>query len=185
MAEHDWEALYGALETATEQHSRAELVALLRDLIRTYVIERGLPTGAPSAATPDLTTLDFPRLVGWLKRNLSLPELARFEVDGDRVIVDADGPRVISGGPTARPTAGWPASGGAPGPRVEERSTDAWPMSAAGAAARPGAPRPAAPRPAASPAQPAPAPSAAPADDGGNEGPARTLSPGFRGLEFD
>ncbi|MEZ4463238.1 MAG: hypothetical protein R3F43_01640 [bacterium] len=56
MAGHDWEALHGALGQATAEHSREELVLLLRDLIREYVIERGLPTGTPGqAATPDLT----------------------------------------------------------------------------------------------------------------------------------
>ena len=54
MPPHDWEALYCELEGATRGHSRDELVALLRDLIREYVIERGLPTGSPAQATgPD------------------------------------------------------------------------------------------------------------------------------------
>ncbi|MCA9527765.1 MAG: hypothetical protein KC549_15875, partial [Myxococcales bacterium] len=94
MAGHDWEALHGALGQATTDWSREELVVLLRDLIREYVIERGLPTGTPGqAAAPDLTRFDFPGLIQWLKDHLSLPELALFQVDGRRVIVDADGPR--------------------------------------------------------------------------------------------
>ena len=41
----DWEKLHGELSQATGAWSREELVGLLRDLIREYVIERGLPTG--------------------------------------------------------------------------------------------------------------------------------------------
>lgn len=102
----DWEALYEELDRATQAWTRDELVSLLRDLIREYVLERGLPTGTPEqAATPDLAQMDFPRLVTWLKRNLELAELDLFSVEGQRVIVDADGPRVLSAGRAQPPPA--------------------------------------------------------------------------------
>lgn len=154
---HDWEALYARLDTATESWSRPELVALLRDLVREYVIERGLPTGTPAqAATPDLSAMDFPQLVLWLKRTLRLPELNQFTVDGRRVIVDIDGPRVIR------------ATGTAPASRPAEP-----PPVAPGAA-------PSAAAQAAPPPEPPPPPAAQePAPD------ARPLSNRFKRLEFD
>lgn len=165
MADHDWAALYGQLEAATADYDRAELVELLRDLIRDLVID-ALPTGAPTAASPDLSGMDFARLIGWLKRNLSVPELALFEVDGDRVIVEADGPRVLSTGRDApRPTAGWPAAAPPPAPR----GTDAFPAAAPAA-------------PAASPVQQA---QTARRQEDDAKKAAEKLSPGFRGLEFD
>ena len=96
MAGHDWEALYTRLQTATGGWSRDELVELLRDIIREYVIERGLPTGTPAqVASVDLTTLDFAALINHLKRALALPELDLFHVEGRRVLVDADGLREL------------------------------------------------------------------------------------------
>ena len=66
MADSPWETLYAELETATGDYDRAALIGLLRDLIREYVIERGLPTGAPTATTPDLSSLDFPDILSLL-----------------------------------------------------------------------------------------------------------------------
>lgn len=159
MPPHDWEALHGQLEQATGSWSRDELVGLLRDLIREYVIERGLPTGtAAQAAAPDLSAMDFPAVITWLKRASSLPEMDLFQVDGRRVLVDADGPRELS----------------------LERATELRPRPAA--AQRAPRPAPAATptpsRPAPAPAQPAPAPK-------GGDASNRSLKKGFRGLEFD
>lgn len=109
MPPHDWEALYRELETATRGHSREELVGLLRDLIREYVIERGLPTGAPAQATgPDLAGMDFPTLINHLKRTSNLPEWQLFSVDGRRVIVDLDGPREVRAAARPAPSAATP-----------------------------------------------------------------------------
>ena len=152
---HDWEALYAQLEQATGSWDREELVGLLRDLIREYVIERGLPTGtAAQAAAPDLSAMDFPGVITWLKRASSLPEMELFQVDGRRVLVDADGPRELS----------------------LERATELRPRPAAA----PRAPRKAkaaAARPKPAAAQPEPEDSSAASN--------RSLSKGFRGLEFD
>lgn len=164
MADTPWETLYEELETATAEYERGELVGLLRDLIREYVIERGLPTGAPTATTPDLSSLDFPRLITWLKRNLAVPELGLFEVDGDRVIVQADGPRVLGATPTEMP----------PPPPPTRREAERPP------ATRPA--RPAALRPGTAEQRPQSATRRAQAEA---EKAAEKLSPGFRGLEFD
>ena len=160
MSKHDWEALYDQLETATSEWSRPELITLLRDLIREYVIERGLPTGTPEQAAGvdhgvDLATLDFAALIGHLKRTLQLPELDLFQIEGRRVIVDAEGPREL----VAQVTAVNPA------PTVRR------PTPAASPHATPG--RPAADPPVAPPA---------PADSSGN---GRPVSRRFRKLEFD
>lgn len=163
MADTPWETLYAELDTATAEYERAELVGLLRDLIREYVIERGLPTGAPTATTPDLSSLDFPRLITWLKRNLSLPELGLFEVDGDRVIVQADGPRVLGADRPAMP----------PPPRAPQRNPS---PAASTTPARPAA---------ISPQREAPRPSATRQAQQEAAKAAEKLSPGFRGLEFD
>lgn len=167
MPGHDWEALYGQLERATKAWTRDELVGLLRDLIREYVIERGLPTGsAAQAATPDLATLDFPGLITWLKRASSVPELDLFQVDGRRVIVDADGPRELS----------------------LARATETRPRPAPRSARRPAPPPQRAPRADTLPARPqVPTRASEPPADQGDESkqPQRALSKGFRGLEFD
>ena len=156
MPGHDWEALYGQLEQATGSWSREELVGLLRDLIREYVIERGLPTGtAAQAASPDVSAMDFPGLITWLKRASSLPEMELFQIDGRRVIVDAGGPRELS----------------------LEQATELRP--------RPAAQRAPAPRPATTPARPQPAEVAPEPDRKGGSASNQTLKKGFRGLEFD
>ena len=167
MADHNWDALHEELSSATTAWTRDELVVLLRDLIREYVVERGLPTGSPAqAGTPDLTGMDFAQLITWLKRNLTIPELGLFQVDGRRVIVDADGPRVLSSG-----------GGGAP---PVTSVTIASPGSAADSPAP------------ANPPVPTQAPRAATpvglpvnADDNAKPKSTRKLSRGFKGLEFD
>jgi hypothetical protein len=171
---HDWEALYARLETATESWSRPELVALLRDLIREYVIERGLPTGTPEqAAAPDLTAMDFPALVSYLKRTVRLPEMGLFTVDGRRVIVDIDGPRVIRATgtpPAARPT---PAPQPASTPPSAGESRPAPPGGSHGEPS-PGSGSRREPREGPPAADPAPPPAAD-----------RPLSNRFKKLEFD
>lgn len=156
MAEHDWVALHTALDQATTSFGREELVALLRDLIREYVVERGLPTGTPQqAATPDVGQMTFVELITWLKRVGNAPELQLFSVDGRRVIADLDGPREVRVQRNA-PAPNAP-SAASPSPRAE----------------------PAAPQ---APARPLPEPELAEAKPAA---PKRSLSPGFRGLEFD
>jgi len=163
---HDWEALHGALGQATGDWSREELIVLLRDLIREYVIERGLPTGTPAqAAAPDLSRLDFPGLITWLKNTLNVPELALFQVDGRRVLVDADGTREIALSRAVETPL--------PAPTPRER------------AARPAADRGAARQPssATAPARPAAAPASTEGDEASDQ--RKSLGRGFRGLEFD
>lgn len=167
MAGHDWEQLHEVLGRATGAWSREELVGLLRDLIREYVIERGLPTGSPQqAATPDLSGFDFPQLIVWLKGNLDLPELGLFQVDGRRVIVDADGPRALVASATTNP-----ANSGSP-------------RQAAPGIPTPPATPPIRSAPATQPARPVPAVDEAPAK-AAKPKTQKSLSRGFRGLEFD
>ncbi len=160
---HDWEKLHVALGQATDIWSREELVGLLRDLIREYVIDRGLPTGtAQQAATPDLSGFDFPQLITWLKGNLDLPELGLFQIDGRRVLVDADGPRALVARPTTAPSV--------PGtPRVPTTTPAPIPRG------------PARPVAQTRPARPAPPV----AEEPTKTVPTPKLSRGFRGLEFD
>jgi hypothetical protein len=159
MPSHDWEALHKELDAATRSWSREELVALLRDLIREYVIERGLPTGTPAQATgPDLSAMDFIALITHLKRTCNLPELNLFSVDGRRVIVDLEGPREIRVAARPAPSAATPVGQPVNPPRNV-------------------------PVPAASPAAPAPA---AEADDAGPKGGEKPpVSKRFKHLEFD
>ncbi len=172
----DWEALHGELERATGAWTRDELVALLRDLIREYVVERGLPTGTPAqAATPDLGAMDFPQLITWLKRTVELPELGLFTVEGRRVLVEADGPRVLSADPARRNTGQWPATR-AQAPAGGSGDTAPYPASGGPPGVGPAN---------TGPAQAPPLPAAD--DDAGRDtnGPPRKLSKGFHGLEFD
>ncbi len=162
MAEHDWNALYGALSNATGEWTREELTALLLDLIREYVVQGDLPMSTSRATTPDLTQMDFAQLITWLKRNLSVPELGLFQVEGARVIVDAEGPRALTLDNAAAspptPTAAWPPTAAG----STEETTAAYPASETTA-------------------------SAAEDSEGDDKqtGSPRKLSPGFQGLEFD
>lgn len=160
MPSHDWEALHKELDAATRSWSREELVVLLRDLIREYVIERGLPTGTPAQATgPDLSAMDFIALITHLKRTCNLPELNLFSVDGRRVIVDLEGPREIRVAARPAPSAATPVGQPVNQPR--------------------NVPVPA-------PAAPAPAAAADAADDPGAKGGEKPpVSKRFKHLEFD
>lgn len=165
MANHDWEALYRELDAATSGHGRDELVALLRDLIREYVIERGLPAGTPAQATgPDLSQMNFAALVGHLKRVSTCAEWALFSVDGQRVVVDLDGPREVRA--PARPAT---PSAATPVGQPSQARRDA-PAAASRARIEPAAP------PAAEPAA---------ADDGAKGGEKPPVSRRFKHLEFD
>lgn len=187
MNEQDWQALAAALETATSDYSREELIALLRDLISEYIVPQGLPTGEPNAAaTPDVGAMNFPDLIRWLKRSSNAPELQRFSVDGQRVVVDLDGPRVLSG---ARDEPyGAANTPGAPGITMQEgpvrRPQPAPAPTPPAIGPRGVTPRLSRPRSGVQPAPPLPpAQEPGPGGDGGDGG--RALPKGFRGLEFD
>lgn len=166
MSEQDWSRIYDDL-SADQGWTPDRLRRVLRTLIEEYVLGQGLPTGtADQAMGDDLAGLDFPSLMAHLKRTLTLPELDLFQVDGQKVYVDADGPREISMGRASEP------------PRPS--------------APRPAAPRPAAPqaapaaRPSAQPGNQA-APQTTPAPDTSKDDKKadRPLSRRFHNLEFD
>lgn len=69
----------------------AELLELVADLVKIYVIEGGTPNALDAGATPSLAPGDsaptFARVIADLKARLQLPELDYFRIDGDRVSV--------------------------------------------------------------------------------------------------
>jgi hypothetical protein len=74
---------------ALRRLERPELVELLTELVRIYVIEAG---GATPASVIDVGTLDpgrrtFADVITDLKTRLRFPELDHFRVEGDRVSV--------------------------------------------------------------------------------------------------
>jgi hypothetical protein len=74
-----------------ERMERDQLVELLSDLIKIYVIEGATPASvAPNSATAvaqPVRPIGFAQLISDLKARFDLPELDYFRVEGDRVSV--------------------------------------------------------------------------------------------------
>lgn len=82
----DIESLRARLSTC----GREELVALVEDLLKVYVIDGTQPHAPEFGAVPlptHLRELSFSQLISHLKMHLALPELDRFSVSGREVMV--------------------------------------------------------------------------------------------------
>ena len=157
------------IERALEAYTREELQRMLGLLFKEYVVAGSAPaaTGAgPLLETrTDLDGRSFAQVITWLQQHLDHPELALFEVEGERVSVRAQGRSLVLEAPRAeRPEATPPPPVAAPAaPLVAGTIT---------MAARPASPAPAS---AANPLAPTPAVPGAPA---GSPAPATSAESG-------
>ena len=95
-----------------------ELVALLSDLIKIYVIEGTSALDIEPSLVPPGDShehLGFARLITDLKARLKLPELEYFRVEGDRVLITIGDQTFPLDGPPRRQRAA-PADGAKPAP---------------------------------------------------------------------
>src|SRR6185369_13443711 len=99
---------------------REELVEILTYVFKTYVVEGTSPltpgAGAQLDARSELDGLSFAQLITWLQQHLDAPELALFEVQGDRVGVRVGGRSVAIEAPRQEPVALPPPPVAAPVP---------------------------------------------------------------------
>ncbi len=133
---------------ALEGYQREELIEILTYVFKTYVVEGGSPlvtgAGVQLDARSELDGLSFAQLVTWLQQHLDAPELALFEVQGDRVGVRVGGRSVAIEAPRQEPVAPPPpvvaAPVAAPAPVTAQAASvtqQAAPAPAAPAAAQP------------------------------------------------
>jgi hypothetical protein len=173
--------MLGAIREALEGHSREQLAEILGYVFKEYVVEGATPLGSAAGAVLDAKTelegLRFPQLITWLQHHLDVPELALFEVDGDRVSLRIAG-RSIPIDPSATAA---PPPLPAPAPRAAPQVTiQSAPVRA------PSQPPPAPTPSSASTPGPAPAPAPQPAQPAAKpEEPSEQKDTRFSRLEVD
>jgi hypothetical protein len=186
----DLRDLIGDIRTALERHPREALIEILTYVFKEYVVEGPAPlAAAPPALAEDFTGMSFAQVIEALQLRLDLPELALFQVQGDRVFLQLGGrqipveaqaarPEPLPSSPPASPP---PPAAPAPAP-VSSSPSVAAPAEPAQTPGTSRAPLPtAAPRPAAVPMTPGGATGGrGPAPPGGSQaapGPATAASP--------
>jgi hypothetical protein len=189
----DLRSLVAEIRGALDTHSKEEVAEILTYVFKEYVVEGPLPLAASAAtvvaARSELEGLSFAQLLSWLQLHHDAPELALFDVQGERVSVRVGGRLMPLEAQAARPEplpppqpAPQPAAPAPTPTRVQARPAQPAapaPAQPAAGAAQPAAPAPA--QPAAGAAQPAAAQPAQP--------PAKTTEEGdssrFSLLEVD
>ena len=84
--------LVGDIRDSLEKFPREALVEILTYVFKEYVVEGAAPVSSSQAAVRDeLEGLSFAEVIQRLQLRLDLPELALFEVQGDRVSVKIGG----------------------------------------------------------------------------------------------
>lgn len=105
------------IHEALSRFEREQLVDILTHVFRIYVMEGAAFASPPPASILDeLNGLSFAQLIERLQLRLDLPELALFEVQGNRVSVRAEGRLVPLDAPASRSEA--PARPSAPSAAV-------------------------------------------------------------------
>src|SRR5437762_3277290 len=102
--------LAGEIREALERFPREALVEILTYVFKEYVVEGPAPIGsAPAILRDELDGMSFADLIRSLQLWLDLPELALFEVQGERVLVKIGG-RQIALEVASRPDPGPPGA---------------------------------------------------------------------------
>lgn len=164
----DLRDLIGDIRTALERHPREALIEILTYVFKEYVVEGPPPLAAtPPALAEDFTGMSFAQVIEALQLRLDLPELALFQVQGDRVFLQLGGRQIPVEAQAARPEP-LPPSPPPPAPApVSSPPSAAAPAEPAQSPGTSRAPLPtAAPRPAAVPMAPG-----GPTGDRGNAPP--------------
>jgi hypothetical protein len=165
--------LVAEIRGALDVYPKEALAEILTYVFKEYVVEGPLPLAANASALLDVKSeldgLSFAQLVGWMQLHLDLPELALFDVQGERVSVRAGGRMVALDAPQSRPE---PAPPPAPvqqpppaptAPSVAARPMPVTPTPPVATAPRPATPPPGAPANAPAPPSPATPPASQPA----------------------
>jgi hypothetical protein len=119
MAPPNIRELVGDIREALDRFPREALIEILTYVFKEYVVEGPAPIqGAPATLRDDLEGMGFAEVIRTLQLRLDLPELALFEVQGDRVTVKIGGrPMPVethSGRPEPLPAAPPPAPAAPP-----------------------------------------------------------------------
>lgn len=87
--------MVGEIRAALDAYPREQLQEILTYVFKEYVVEGGAAPAqgamAMLEARTELEGLTFAELVTWLQLHLDVPELAQFDVQGERVTVRAAG----------------------------------------------------------------------------------------------
>jgi hypothetical protein len=178
----DLRDLIGDIRAALERHPREALIEILTYVFKEYVVEGPAPLAAtPPALAEDFSGMSFAQVIEALQLRLDLPELALFQVQGERVFLQLGGRQIPVEAQAARPEPLPPAPPPAPSPAPSSAASapsPASPSSGSPAAAPPAEPAQApgssrAPLPAA-----APRPAAVPMTPGGATGARGHVTPG-------
>ena len=159
----DLRSLVAEIRASLETHSKEDVAEILTYVFKEYVVEGPLPLAASAATVVDarseLEGLSFGQLMSWLQLHHDAPELALFDVQGERVQVRVGGRLALLEAQAARPE---PQPPPAPAPAPAPAVAPAAPMQTA--STRLPAGRPPATATSKSPATPpvAPAPPAQP-----------------------
>jgi hypothetical protein len=164
-------SLVAEIRGALDTHSKEEVAEILTYIFKEYVVEGPLPLASSAAtvvaARSEIEGLSFAQLISWLQLHHDAPELALFDVQGERVSVRVGGrlapleaqaarPEPLPPQPTPQPAA-------PPPPVATTTATVARMPAQAARPAQPAAPPPAQPAAAQPAAQPAAAQPAQPA----------------------
>jgi hypothetical protein len=88
-------SLVAEIRGALDTHSKEEVAEILTYVFKEYVVEGPLPLASSAAtvveARSELEGLGFAQLIQWLQLHHDAPELALFDVQGDRVSVRIGG----------------------------------------------------------------------------------------------
>jgi hypothetical protein len=151
-------SLVAEIRGALDTHSKEEVAEILTYVFKEYVVEGPLPLASSAAtvvaARSELEGLSFAKLIEWLQLHHDAPELALFDVQGERVSVRIGGRLTPLEAQAARPE---PLPPQAPPQAPAPQPAAPAPAMQAAAPRIPAAPQ----RPAAQPAAPAPAQPAA------------------------
>jgi hypothetical protein len=104
MAPPNIRELVGDIREALDRFPREALIEILTYVFKEYVVEGPAPIqGAPAPLRDDLEGMGFAEVIRSLQLRLDLPELALFEVQGERVTVKIGGRPMPIETQTARP----------------------------------------------------------------------------------
>jgi hypothetical protein len=147
------------IRSSLDTHSKEDVAEILTYVFKEYVVEGPLPLASSAAtvveARSELEGLSFGQLIAWLQLHHDAPELALFEVQGERVSVRLGGRLMPLEAAASRPEPPSPQPAPPPAPATPQPAAATQPTATRVAAQRPPQPAAATPQPAAATPQPA------------------------------
>jgi hypothetical protein len=118
----DLRSLVAEIRGALDTHSKETVAEILTYVFKEYVVEGPLPLAANAAniveARSEIEGMTFAQLISWLQLHHDAPELALFDVQGERVQVRVGGRLTPLEAQAARPEPTPPPQPVAPSPPV-------------------------------------------------------------------